>query len=60
MFFFFVQVNSRSVENYSKLKPVTQTDSAITYGPYENIAAFTKEELTVHFENNAPFLTVTK
>ncbi|CAG9768561.1 unnamed protein product [Ceutorhynchus assimilis] len=55
-----VSVNSRAVESYSKLKPVSQTDSTLSYGPYENIAAFSVDPLTVHYENNAPFLTVTK
>ncbi|KAF5273383.1 hypothetical protein FQR65_LT04675 [Abscondita terminalis] len=55
-----VIVNTRSIENYSKLKPVSQSDSSITYGPYNDIAAFTIDPMTVHFENNAPFLTVTR
>ncbi|CAG9839818.1 unnamed protein product [Diabrotica balteata] len=53
-----VTLSSRSIENYSKLKPVTQTDSTIHYGPYGEIAAFAVDELSVHYENNAPFLTV--
>ncbi|XP_050295309.1 dolichyl-diphosphooligosaccharide--protein glycosyltransferase subunit 1 [Anthonomus grandis grandis] len=55
-----VLVSARSLENYSKLKPVSQSDSTITYGPYENIDPFSINPLTVHYENNAPFLTVTK
>ncbi|KAL1514367.1 hypothetical protein ABEB36_003635 [Hypothenemus hampei] len=55
-----VLVSSRSIESYSKLKPVAQTDSIITYGPYSDIAAFSLHPLTVHYENNAPFLTVTR
>ncbi|XP_066143296.1 dolichyl-diphosphooligosaccharide--protein glycosyltransferase subunit 1 [Euwallacea fornicatus] len=55
-----ILISSRSVENYSKLKPVSQTDSSIIYGPYENIGALSIDPLTVHYENNAPFLTVSK
>ncbi|XP_077287574.1 dolichyl-diphosphooligosaccharide--protein glycosyltransferase subunit 1 [Arctopsyche grandis] len=55
-----VTMGSKNVENYSKLKPVSLTDSTITYGTYENISPFTKDDLSVHYENNSPFLTVTQ
>jgi len=55
-----VVVNSRSIENYTKLKPVSQSDSTITYGPYNDITKFTLDPLVIHFESNAPFLTVTR
>ncbi|KAI4504189.1 hypothetical protein M0802_000660 [Mischocyttarus mexicanus] len=55
-----VSLPSRNVENYSKIKPVFQSDSTITYGPYEKLPPFSYEELTVHFENNNKFLTVTR
>lgn len=51
---------SRSVENYSKIKPVSQSDSTITYGPFEKKQPFSSEEMVVHFENNNKFLAVTK
>ncbi|KAJ1519740.1 hypothetical protein ONE63_004996 [Megalurothrips usitatus] len=53
-----VNLSARNVESYSKLKPVTQTDSTLNYGPYENIPAFSYEPLLIHCENNTPFLTV--
>ncbi|XP_015190824.1 PREDICTED: dolichyl-diphosphooligosaccharide--protein glycosyltransferase subunit 1 [Polistes dominula] len=55
-----VSLPSRNVESYSKIKPVFQSDSTITYGPYEKLQPFSYEELTVHFENNNKFLTVTR
>lgn len=55
-----VVVGIRNIENYSKLKPFSQSDSTITYGPYNNIAPFTEDQLTVHYENNSPFLTVSR
>ncbi|KAL7291091.1 dolichyl-diphosphooligosaccharide--protein glycosyltransferase subunit 1 [Trichogramma pretiosum] len=55
-----VVLPSRNVENYSRIKPVTQSDTTITYGPFDKRPAFAKEELMVHFENNNKFLTVTK
>lgn len=51
---------SRNVESFSRIKPVTQSDSTITYGPYDKRAPFAAEEVSVHFENNNKFLTVTR
>lgn len=53
-------LNSRHVESFTKLKPFSQADSTITYGPYTDIAPLAHIELLVHYENNAPFLTVTR
>lgn len=54
-----VVTGSKNVESYTKLKPVEQSDN-IKYGPYSSIESFTKDEMIVHFENNSPFLTVTR
>ncbi|XP_058819683.1 dolichyl-diphosphooligosaccharide--protein glycosyltransferase subunit 1 [Topomyia yanbarensis] len=54
-----VHLSSRNVESYTQFKPAVQSDSTITYGPYDNVAAFSVEPLTVHFENFTPFMTVT-
>nr|XP_022910528.1 dolichyl-diphosphooligosaccharide--protein glycosyltransferase subunit 1 [Onthophagus taurus] len=53
-------LNSRAIESYTKLKPVSQSDSTINYGPYHNIESLTHDQMTVHFESNAPFLSVTR
>ena len=55
-----VLLPSRNVESYTKTKPVTQSDSTITYGPFEKKSPFSQEEVNVHFENNNKFLTVTR
>ena len=55
-----VSLPSRNIESYTKLKPVSQSDSMITYGPYEKVPPFSYEELNIHFENNNKFLTVTR
>lgn len=55
-----VQLSSNSVESYTKLKPVSHSENTITYGPYNNIAPFTDNKMTVHSENNSPFLSVTQ
>uniref|UniRef100_A0A023FPR2 Dolichyl-diphosphooligosaccharide--protein glycosyltransferase subunit 1 n=1 Tax=Amblyomma cajennense TaxID=34607 RepID=A0A023FPR2_AMBCJ len=54
-----VSLPSPKLESFSKLKPVTHSDNLITYGPYEQIKPYTEDKLTVHYENNNPFLTVT-
>lgn len=33
-----IQLSSKNVESYTTLKPSSQSDATITYGPYENIA----------------------
>ena len=46
------------MESYTKTKPVSLSDSTLTYGPYKNTAAFSTAELAVHSENNSPMLVV--
>lgn len=55
-----VTLSSRNIESFSKLKPFSQSDSSISFGPYENVAPFSQSELVAHYENNSPFLTITK
>lgn len=50
---------SSSIDFFTREKPSTQADKVITYGPYEDVDAFKQVEMVVHYENNAPFLTVT-
>lgn len=54
-----VTTTSSNVESYTKTKPVSQSDTTISYGPYEDKAPFSEAPLKVHEENNSPFLTVT-
>ena len=52
-------LNSSNIESYTKnVKPVSQSDTTITYGPYNDIVPGAEEEMSVHFENNNPFLIV--
>ena len=39
-------------------KPVAKSDQTVTYGSYENLAPFSRQEISLHYENNNPFLTV--
>jgi len=54
-----VTLSGTSIESYSKLKPVSVSDAVITYGPYANVEPFSFDEMSVHYENNNPFLVVT-
>jgi len=54
-----VATTNSNIESYTKTKPVSQSDSTINYGPFEDKAAFSESPLKVHEENNSPFLTVT-
>jgi oligosaccharyltransferase complex subunit alpha (ribophorin I) len=40
-----VLLSSSSVESYTKVKPSSQSDLMIAYGPYENIAPLTEASL---------------
>lgn len=53
-----VNLASDKTESYSQLKPTSKSDSQITYGPYENVKQFEQNELSIHYENNAPFLAI--
>ncbi|XP_021192112.2 dolichyl-diphosphooligosaccharide--protein glycosyltransferase subunit 1 [Helicoverpa armigera] len=55
-----VILSSKSVESFTKVKPFTQQDGGIQYGPYPNVKPFSEKELAIHYKNNSPFLTVTR
>lgn len=55
-----VNTNTKSVESFTKVKPFSQQDTSITYGPYPNTGPFSEKELSIHYKNNSPFLTVTR
>ncbi|KAK6620620.1 hypothetical protein RUM43_010912 [Polyplax serrata] len=54
-----VAVGTKNIENYTKIKPTSLSDTNIVYGPYSNIEPFQLEKVVVHYENNSPFLTIT-
>merc|ERR1719361_1052350 len=55
-----VALASSNVESYTKIKPVSLSDTTLSYGPFNNIGAFTVADMTVHTENNNPMLVVTR
>lgn len=55
-----VVLASKNVESFTKLKPFTQSDNSISFGPYEGTAPYASSECIIHYENNNPLLTITK
>jgi len=55
-----IKLGTSKIESHTKIKPNSVKDSVIVYGPFSNVAPNTAKEITVHFENNSPFLTVTE
>ncbi|XP_034950186.1 dolichyl-diphosphooligosaccharide--protein glycosyltransferase subunit 1 [Chelonus insularis] len=51
---------SKNIESFTKIKPVSSNEHTVVYGPFDKRVPFTYEEITVHFENNNKFLTVTR
>jgi len=54
-----VKLATAHIENKSEQSPTSVKGDIITYGPYVELPAYRYEELYVHFENNAHFLTIT-
>jgi oligosaccharyltransferase complex subunit alpha (ribophorin I) len=53
-----VNLASDKVEAFTQVKPTSKSDQTITYGPYADVKPFEFNEISVHYENNAPFLRV--
>lgn len=54
-----INLGTKNIESYTTtLNPYSQSDNIITYGPYQKIAPYSSDPLTVHYENNSPFLKV--
>jgi oligosaccharyltransferase complex subunit alpha (ribophorin I) len=53
-------ITTPTVESFSQVSPVSHSDNTITYGPYENIAPFSSEKVAIHYENNSPFLVISR
>jgi len=55
-----IKLGSSKIESHTKIKPNSVKDSLITYGPFANVGPNSAKEVSVHYENNSPFLTVTE
>ncbi len=49
---------SSKVESFTRVSPTNHAEETLTYGPYSDVAPFSSNKISIHFENNGPFLTV--
>lgn len=54
-----IKLSSPKITSYTKMDPYHINDKEIEYGPFENVVAYSVNDVTVHYENNKPFLTIT-
>jgi len=52
------KVTTSKLESYTKVSPTNNADDIITYGPYPNVPPSSSNKISIHFENNGPFLSV--
>jgi oligosaccharyltransferase complex subunit alpha (ribophorin I) len=52
-------LGSSKIESFTPRNPSTKDGETVKYGPYRDIAEKSVSKVSVHFENNSPFLTVT-
>lgn len=55
-----VKLASSNVESRSTEKPTKTSKDVIEYGPYKDVKPFTSSKMSIHFENNFPFVTFTE
>ncbi|GAB5358195.1 hypothetical protein AAMO2058_000437300 [Amorphochlora amoebiformis] len=55
-----VKLSTGNVISSTKTKPHVHKGDKLTYGPYTNIPAYTSKLLSLHFETQAKFATVTE
>jgi oligosaccharyltransferase complex subunit alpha (ribophorin I) len=53
-----VVLATTTIESFSRVAPTSTSDNEITYGPYSNMDPYSSARVTIHYENNGPFLTV--
>lgn len=49
---------STNIESYTRVAPVNNDGSKISYGPYNDVEPLKRSRVSLHFENNGPFLSV--
>lgn len=52
-----IKLSSNAIESHSQEKPTVAKGDTITYGDYGKKDAFARSKLSVHFKNDAPFVT---
>lgn len=54
------QTGTRRIEDYTNFNPVSLSSGDITYGPHSSLEPFAYSQISIHYDNNSPFLKVTK
>lgn len=54
------QTGTRRIEDYTNLNPMSVNSEDIIYGPHGSLEPYAYSQITVHYDNNSPFLKVTK
>lgn len=54
------QTGTRRIEDYTNFSPVSLSSGDIIYGPYGSSEPFAFSQISLHYDNNTPFLKVTK
>lgn len=58
-----IKLASSNIHSYTKdssVAPATSDADTVIYGAYDNVPKFTWKSYRIHYENNAPFLTITR
>jgi len=55
-----IKLGSARIEHRTESSPSNVKGDVVTYGPFLELAPHRYTELFLHFENNAPFITVTR
>ena len=55
-----ITLPSSTIESFSRVTPTSSSDNVLTYGPYSDVPPFSNSKITVHFENNGPYIVVSE
>ena len=53
-----ITLPSATIESFSRVSPTSSSENVLTYGPYSDVAPFSQAKITVHYENNGPYIVV--
>lgn len=54
------QTGTRRIEDYTNFNPVSLSSGDVIYGPHSSLEPFAYSQISLHYDNNSPFLKVTK
>ena len=53
------KIGSTKPMDYTKVEPSKFAGDKVTYGPYESSQPYAKKYISIHYENNSPFMVAT-